>query len=287
MGLTDARFFLRIDGVEPEAVECGTGEAIVVTRPGPDRSGAEANEDGAMVIAFPEGRGVLAVADGVGGGRAGGDAAGAALEALAGTLAAAVGRGQSLRAAILDGIERAQIAVRSLGGGAATTLAVAGLDGDRLRPFHVGDSEILLLGQRGRVKHRTISHGPVAYAVESGYLGEREAMHHDERHLVTNALGLPEYRIEIGPRLRVAPRDTLLLATDGLTDNLFLEEIVEGLRAGEAMGNAERLSAAARRRMTRPTETRPGKPDDLTFVSWRRGHIETSAGAGGGAPGPP
>ena len=80
---------------------------------------------------------------------------------------------------------------------------------------------------RGRVKLQTISHSPVGYAVESGMLDDQEAMHHEERHVVSNIIGTPEMRIEIGPPIDLATYDTLLVATDGLADNLHIEEIIE------------------------------------------------------------
>jgi protein phosphatase len=265
------RLVLREELAAPEHLSCGGGRATVITIPSPDRADASGNEDGALVMDLGEGRGVLAVADGVGGGPGGAEAAAAALAALADAVDDEVKRGGEIRTAIVDGIERAQDAVRAIGGGAATTIAVAGLLADRMRPFHVGDSEILLTGQRGRLKHRTLAHAPVAYALDSGYLKEKEALHHDDRHVVTNALGLAEIRIEIGPRLGVARRDTLLLATDGLTDNLYLNEIVDGVRTGAAGPRAEELARKARSRMASMNGPRPAKPDDLTFVLWRRG----------------
>ena len=271
MELTERHLFLRDEHKEPVIVPCGIGTAVVVTVPSPERADAFGNEDGALVMDLGEGRGLLAVADGVGGGPGGAEAAAAALTALADAVAEGLAREDELRTAIMDGIERAQDAVRNLGTGAATTLAVVGLSGDHSRPFHVGDSEILLTGQRGRLKHRTLAHAPVAYALDAGFLEEKEALKHDDRHLVTNALGFAEIRIEVGPRLAISPFDTLLLSTDGLLDNLYLEEIVDGIRTGPAAARAAAIMKTARRRMLREEGVRPGKPDDLTFVIWRRG----------------
>ena len=74
-----------------------------------------------------------------------------------------------------------------------------------VRPYHVGDSVILLVGQRGKIKLQTVSHSPVGYAVEAGVLDEVEAMHHQDRHVVSNFIGSPEMRIEVGAPLRLAP----------------------------------------------------------------------------------
>jgi serine/threonine protein phosphatase PrpC len=174
-----------------------------------------------------------------------------------------------LRTAILNGIERASQAVARLGTGAATTLTVAEIQEDVVRPYHVGDSMLLVVSQRGRIKFQSVAHSPVGFAFESGLLGESEALHHEDRHLVSNVLGARDMRIEIGPTLRLAPRDTLLLASDGLGDNLRLREIAERARSGPIGGCAERLVADARRRMTEPAAGEPSKPDDLTLLLFR------------------
>ena len=64
-------------------------------------------------------------------------------------------------------------------------------------------------------------------AVESGMLDEDEAVHHEERHLISNVVGADDMRIEIGLSINMAAKDTLLLASDGLFDNLYLNEIIE------------------------------------------------------------
>ena len=61
-------------------------------------------------------------------------------------------------------------------------------------------------------------------------ISEREAMFHAERHLVLNMIGSEEMRIEIGPVHRLAPYDTVVVASDGLWDNLYVEEVAELLR---------------------------------------------------------
>jgi serine/threonine protein phosphatase PrpC len=129
---------------------------------------------------------------------------------------------------------------------------------------------ILAVGQRGRVKLQTVSHSPVGYAYEAGLLDETEAMHHEDRHLVSNVIGSPDMRIEIGPPVCLAPRDTLLLASDGLLDNLYNDEIVERARKGPLKGVVHSLAGACRERMTHPQQGAPSKPDDLTLVVFRR-----------------
>ena len=153
--------------------------------------------------------------------------------------------------------------------GAATTLALVEIQDRTIRPYHVGDSAILVTGQRGKVKLQTIPHSPIGYAVEAGLMEEEEAIHHEERHVISNVIGSDQMRIEIGPPIELAPRDTLLLASDGLFDNLLPDEIIDTIRSGpldEAVGV---LVKTAQERMAKQTGDAPSKPDDLTVIAYR------------------
>ena len=245
-----------------------SGEVAVFSCRSPGREGP--NEDSAAVLPFGDGSYVFAVADGLGGNRAGARASSLAIDALAAAVLEARREQWPLRTAMMNGIERANEEIRGLGIGACTTLSAVELADGAVRPYHVGDSMILLIGQRGRLKLQTVAHSPVGFAVEAGLLDEDKAMHHAERHLVSNVLGAPDMRIEVGSQRRIAPRDTLLLASDGLSDNLRTDEIVALLRTGPLDAACERLAELARARMHAPGDGEPSKPDDLTFVAFRR-----------------
>ena len=77
-------------------------------------------------------------------------------------------------------------------------------------------------------------------------------------------------RIEMGSERAFASRDTLLLASDGLSDNLHVLEIAERARRGSLRDAAEALAATARRRMYAPNDGEPSKADDLTLLVFRR-----------------
>ena len=264
----DAHWFVDRSMSRGERVSLAAGEAVAYSAPCPGSE--DPNQDGALLLSLPGRRGVLAVADGLGGQPAGDKASRLALEAIAASVLAADGEAP-LRAAILDGFERANHDVQALGVGAATTLVVAELQDDTLRTYHVGDSMILVVGQRGKRKLQTVSHSPVGYAVEAGLLDEGDALHHDELHLISNMVGATDMRIEIGSPLPLAARDTVLLASDGLLDNLHVEEIVETIRMGPLEAACESLVDTARVRMEGHHEDEPSKPDDLTLVAFRRG----------------
>ena len=153
--------------------------------------------------------------------------------------------------------------------GACTTMSVVEVSGRTARAYHVGDSMILLISQRGRLKHQTVCHSPVGFALEAGIIDEFEAMIHEERHLVSNVLGHKDMRIEVGSPLHLAKRDTLLAATDGLFDNLLLDEIIELTRKGSLGKAARNMADIARERMMDEFGSMPSKPDDMTFVLYR------------------
>jgi serine/threonine protein phosphatase PrpC len=264
---------------EPRIHPFASGTACVYSVPSPVE-GSPNNEDAAAFFRVNGDTGVLIVADGVGGMPEGHRASRVAIAAVGAALEKAVRENVPLRDGILNGIEDANNRVLELGSGAATTLALAKIEDGTVRPFHVGDSMILLTGQRGKIKLQTIAHSPVGYAVESGILDEAEAVHHEERHVVSNIIGTPDMRIEIGPRIPLAPRDTLVLASDGLSDNFYVSEIVERVRAGSLATLARSLAADGRGRMLREEgASLPSKPDDLTFIVYRRHPPERGGGA--------
>lgn len=249
--------------VEPLA--CGA--AAWLCRPSPGAK--HANEDAAAIVEH-EGGAVLIVADGFGGHPEGDKASAIAVESVAETVAgASVTDRSSLRVPILDGFERANQAVYDLRVGAATTLAVVEVSAIAARAYHAGDSDILITGQRGKLRFRSVSHGPVAAAVEAGLIEPTDAMFHEARHLVTNHIGLEELRIEIGPIVSLKQRDTVLVASDGVFDNLAPEEVVDCIRAGGLDECAMWLAERTMKRMTDPAAGEPSKPDDTTFILYR------------------
>ena len=227
------------------------------------------NEDAAALISLGTTSAVLLVADGLGGGPSGQQASSLAVQTVIDSIAQGMREDLMLRSAILNGLELANLAVQEMTVGAATTIAIVELQDGMVRTYHVGDSMILVVGQRGKIKLQTISHSPVGFAVEAGLMDEREAMFHDDRHVVSNVVGCPQMKIELGPSVKLAPRDSVVLASDGLFDNLYVEEIVDRVRKGPLESATRRLAHDSQRRMNTPEGNQPSKPDDLTFVLFR------------------
>ena len=83
-------------------------------------------------------------------------------------------------------------------------------------------------------------------------------------------VGSAEMHVEVGPWVDVAPRDTLLVASDGLSDNLTNEEIVERIRKGPIDTALDQLTGVARERMLGADRDQPSKPDDLSLILFRK-----------------
>ena len=246
----------------------GGGIFVAYTCPSPDKE--TENEDTVAVFPYGPQATVLIVADGAGGLPAGKRASLAAVRTLIESLHSAIAEMMLLRTAVLNGIEAANVAVQDLGNGSATTLTVVTIEGLTVRAYHIGDSEAMVVGQRGLIKLQTTAHSPTGFAVEAGFLDEREALHHAERHLVSNFLGMGDMRIDVGAELELRPRDTILLASDGLMDNVHVDEIVERIRKGPLDAAAERVISLANRRMAGALAGQPSKPDDLSLILFRK-----------------
>jgi serine/threonine protein phosphatase PrpC len=261
--------WLAADAPALEQVELPGGRAVLVLQRSPTRTGEEPCEDAAAVWSSPTAT-ALVVADGVGGAPRGHVAAGRVVQAVSAAWSEAAPDGGALRAATMAAIEDTNQGLLQDGGGSATTVLCAIVAGGELRTCHAGDSELLVVGQRGRVKHRTVSHSPVGYAVESGMLDAGAGLRHEDRHLLSNCVGMAGMRVEVASAIRLAPFDTVVLASDGLWDNLTVDEVVEVVRKGPLLAAAERLLALASQRMAQADRRVVGKPDDLSALLFRQ-----------------
>ncbi len=269
--MTIADDMLLLDGAQaPDSrlTSIGGGRLFAYTARAPDK--ATDNEDTVAAIPWGPDACVLVIADGAGGLPAGKRASALAVAELARSLAVSLDKTTLLRTAVLNGIEAANEAVRAEVAGSATTLTVVTVEGRLARSYQVGDSEAIIVGQRGRIRLQTLAHSPTGFAVEAGFLNQRDALHHAERHLVSNFVGTDEMRIDVGPPVTLQALDTILLASDGLTDNLHLEEVVDRMRCGALDSAGRTLISLAARRMGDSESSMPSKPDDLSVILFRK-----------------
>jgi protein phosphatase len=110
--------------------------------------------------------------------------------------------------------------------GMGTTLIAAMVIGDMLVIGHVGDSRVYRLRSH-TIERITVDHSFVEELVRNGSLSREEAHNHPGKNLITRALGVAEemeidiYDCELGTG------DSILMCTDGLTNMLDENEILE------------------------------------------------------------
>ncbi len=227
------------------------------------------NEDAAAIIPISDTQAVLVVADGLGGHTNGKEAASITVNEIARNTRNSIENNELVINGIMEGISIAHDRIMTEYNNAATTIAVVELEGQKVKTYHAGDSEIIVTGQRGKMKLRTAVHSPIGDALERGLIDENMAMFHSKRHLISNAVGLTDMNLQLGRPYYLARYDTLLLGSDGLFDNLFKKEIIGIIRHGNLANCAYRLVEKAKLRMYNRFPEQPHKPDDLSFILFR------------------
>lgn len=227
------------------------------------------NQDQAAIFPISTDSVVLIVADGAGGHADGDSASTRVITEVKKTINASLKNGGELREAILSGIENANRSIIENINGAASTVAIVEIQNGSIRTYHAGDTEVLVTGLRGKIKHQILKHSPVGYAEEAGLLDESQAIMHEERHIVSNILGFDDMHITVSTSTRLNSHDTLIVATDGLFDNLQKEEIIEIIRKGPLHKCAGSLIEKVNNRMNEPKTDEPSKYDDMSFVLFR------------------
>lgn len=258
------------DDQTPGTFENSRFEIAFLSRRDPDKA---VSEDALFIVPMGEDAICVGVIDGMGGMAAGGKAARITAEVVAMEVAAHESPVKR-RAALVEGFERAhaRVAEECAGGGATAVAAI--ITTETVQMIHSGDAEGLQFSQRGHLRHRTPAHSPVGHGQQAGVLTELEALLHPERHLVSSGVGVEGMTIEVGPKTPLRARDVILLCSDGLTDNVFEAEIIEGMRRGPLPESLLRTADLATERMIDPfripTGHAIGKADDMTIVAIRR-----------------
>jgi protein phosphatase len=193
---------------------------------------------------------LFAVADGVGGHKAGEVASQTAVDTLQREFREPTTDG------LIDAVKTANRTVWDLAEsnpdqrGMGTTLtAVALVDEggeERLAVVNVGDSRAYLL-QQGALEQLTEDHSLVEQLVREGQLTPEEAQVHPQRSIITRALGLdPEVEVDSW-ELTPYKGDRILLCSDGLTNEVSDDEIATTLRSvSDAQEAARQLVDEAR-----------------------------------------
>jgi len=208
-------------------------EAVGLTDVGRQRN---TNED-----AYLDSAPVFAVADGMGGARAGEVASRMALETFAAGRDPAASPERQLAAvahAANQKIHEHAQRDRSRAG-MGTTLTAAIVAGKEVALAHVGDSRAYRLSG-GRLERLTNDHSLVEELVRQGRLTPAEAEVHPQRSVITRALG-PEPDVEVETCTYPGQAgDVYLLCSDGLTGMVADDELAAILRTRSSLPQAAR-----------------------------------------------
>ena len=168
------------------------------------------------------------VADGMGGHKAGEYASKTAVETIverirendSGLMVAALKKAigeanqRVLKEAIID-IEKE---------GMGTTIVAATIKGEKLIVANVGDSRLYVVNENS-ITQITADHSLVEELIRSGRIARSDARNHPDKNKITRAVGVfPKVDVDFF-ETKVAPGDTVLLCTDGLTNMVEDDEI--------------------------------------------------------------
>jgi PPM family protein phosphatase len=218
------------------------------------------NED-SLVCSPP----LFAVADGMGGAKAGEVASGLAVQVLEEDDAEVAA---PIEAHLVELVREANRRIYELSTddesrrGMGTTLTAARLHDGEVSLAHVGDSRAYRM-REGALEQLTNDHSLVAELERSGQITAEAAVHHPQRSIITRALG-PEPDVEVDTYTVTGKEgDVFLLCSDGLTGMISDEEVESILRGAGGLDEAAKALIRA--------ANQSGGRDNITVVLFRLG----------------
>ena len=216
------------------------------------------NEDN-YVVAPP----LFGVADGMGGAQAGEVASQLAASALEAGDPAALEGTKRLDALIQEANRRIydRASTDPTASGMGTTMTVALVEGMSVAIGHVGDSRAYLV--RGeQMEQLTEDHSLVNELLKTGKLSEEEAQVHPQRSVITRAVGTdPDVDVD-GFTIEAEEGDVFLICSDGLSDMVEDEQILEVVHA-----NRDDLDKAVKALVA--AANKGGGEDNITAIAFR------------------
>lgn len=202
---------------------------------------------------------LVVVADGVGGGKAGGVASRLAVESLKNVFMESAAEPQEV---MRMGIESANARIFGTAGsdeacsGMATTCTALMVMGGAVTVGHVGDSRAYRV-RDGEITQLTEDHTLPRRLLKQGLITEEQVLSHPQGNVLTNAVGSRNsISVDVFP-VEMKERDIFILCSDGLFKYLKDEEMTGIIRMAGIDAAPERLVATAKER---------GGDDNITVV---------------------
>ena len=109
--------------------------------------------------------------------------------------------------------------------GMGTTLVIGTIIGNKLFVANIGDSRLYVVGQN--MRQITRDHSLVDEMVRLGEINADEARVHPDKNIITRAVGTSDHVEADFFEVEITADDTILLCTDGLTNMVRDDEILD------------------------------------------------------------
>lgn len=208
------------------------------------------NQDYVFTADLPVGKlpNLYLVADGMGGHKAGGFASKYAVETIVEEVNS--NKDEEVFSVLYHAIATANYKIRRKAAedesmaGMGTTLVAATVMGDVLRVANVGDSRLYVVNEE--IKQITVDHSLVEEMVRMGGLDREQARNHENKNIITRAIGAQP---SVNPdffEVNLKKGDRIFMCTDGVSNMLTDEEILEILNGdGTEEEKIEKIVAVA------------------------------------------
>ena len=223
------------------------------------------NQDSFKVLQLDDGSLLAVVCDGMGGANAGNVASEKATEVITSFFERSYRTGldsQGITALLQSAIVSANIEVYDMAqenpefSGMGTTVVATYINRDFFVVSHLGDSRAYLISDE--VIQLTRDHSVVQNLVESGKLTPEEARVHPRRNVITRALGIEADILVESNEFKANEGDFLLLCSDGLSNFIKPENILEIFK-GENFEDVAKILVK--------TANQNGGADNITVVA--------------------
>lgn len=148
--------------------------------------------------------------------------------------------------AVLSAIEDANNAIYNMGltkpqfKGMGTTVAGVTIKNQECIVYHAGDSRVYIF-RNGRLALITKDHSVVQELVNQSKISPQEAQAHPQKNLITRAVGVVEdVEIDVAG-VEIVEGDIILCATDGLTNFVTAQQIIDILSGDNIFNMPQKL----------------------------------------------
>ena len=122
--------------------------------------------------------------------------------------------------------------------GMGTTLVIGTIIGNKLFVANIGDSRLYIVGSTEPIRQITRDHSLVDEMVRMGEINADEARVHPDKNIITRAVGAAEHVEADFFEVELSDDDKILLCTDGLTNMVRDEEILDIIRKNDNIEDA-------------------------------------------------